>query len=94
MNDPRTISLVKSFSYRIFGTMVTTLGCFMFSGRIFLSAGVGVFDFFAKIVLFYAHERAWVHIPEGVQRLRKIVGRHRASPEQTEAPVADGRGLS
>ena len=96
MNDPRTISLIKSVSYRFFGTMVTFTGCFLFSGKIVLSAGVGAFDFFAKIVLFYVHERAWVHVPEGVQKLKQAVRKSRGSSERSETPEpsADGVGLS
>ena len=75
LTEPRSISLIKSISYRILGTLVTFLGCFLFTGKFVLSAGVGAFDFFAKIILFYVHERAWVHVPDMVHRLNRAVTR-------------------
>jgi adenylylsulfate kinase len=60
--ETRTISLLKAISYRILGSLTTFLGCYLFTGKVFMSMGVSVFDFVAKIVLFYAHERAWEHI--------------------------------
>ena len=75
MNEPRTISLIKSISYRMFGTLVTFIGCYLFTGKIVLSAGVGVFDFFAKIILFYLHERAWVHVPSFIHKLDRSIRR-------------------
>jgi uncharacterized membrane protein len=59
----------------MFGTITTFIGCYLFTGKVVLSAGVGVFDFFAKLVLFYLHERAWVHVPEMVHKLNRAVRR-------------------
>jgi len=75
LNEPRSISLLKSISYRLFGTMTTFVGCYLFTGKVVLSVGVGIFDFFAKIVLFYMHERAWVHVPEAIHKLNRAVRR-------------------
>jgi len=60
--ETRTVSLLKAISYRIFGSLITFLACYFFTGKPFVSLGVSVFDFFAKIVLFYVHERIWEHI--------------------------------
>jgi len=62
--ETRTISLLKAISYRIFGSLFTFLACFIFTGKPFISLGVSVFDFFAKIVLYYVHERAWERIKQ------------------------------
>jgi uncharacterized membrane protein len=75
LNEPRSISLLKSISYRMFGTLTTFVGCYVFTGKVVLSVGVGIFDFFAKLVLFYLHERAWVHVPEMVHKLNRAVRR-------------------
>jgi uncharacterized membrane protein len=75
LTEPRSISLLKSISYRMFGTLTTFIGCYLFTGKVVLSVGVGVFDFFAKLVLFYLHERAWVHVPEMVHKLNRAVRR-------------------
>jgi adenylylsulfate kinase len=60
--ETRTVSLLKAISYRIFGSLVTFFACFFFTGRPVISLGVSVFDFFAKILLYYVHERIWEHI--------------------------------
>ena len=75
LTEPRSVSLIKSISYRMFGTLTTFIGCYVFTGKVVLSLGVGVFDFFAKLVLFYLHERAWVHVPEMVHKLNRAVRR-------------------
>ena len=59
--ETRTISFIKAISYRILGSITTFLACLFFTGKPFVSLGVSVFDFFAKIALFYVHERAWEH---------------------------------
>ena len=73
LTEPRSISLIKSISYRMFGTLTTFIGCYLFTGKVVLSVGVGIFDFFAKIILFYLHERAWVHVPAMVHKLNRAV---------------------
>jgi len=60
--ETRTVSLLKAISYRILGSITTFLACFFFTGKPFISLGVSVFDFFAKTILYYVHERAWEHI--------------------------------
>jgi len=60
--ETKILSLIKAISYRILGSMVTFIGCYVFTGKWSISLGVSVFDFFAKIVLFYVHERIWEHI--------------------------------
>ena len=66
--ETRTVSLLKAISYRILGSLVTFFACFFFTGKPFVSFGVSVFDFFAKIILYYVHERIWEKIknPHGL----------------------------
>lgn len=84
LTEPRSISLIKSISYRLFGTMTTFVGCYIFTEKVVLSVGVGVFDFFAKIILFYIHERAWVHVPGMVHRLNRAVRRIEKAERKVE----------
>ncbi len=58
-------SIAKAVSYRIIGTLTTTLVVFVAFGRIDLAATVGVVDTFLKIFIYIAHERAWNRIPYG-----------------------------
>ena len=62
MTEKRTRSLAKSISYRMVSSLVTG-GIFFgatHKGRLALS--VALVDSFAKIILFYLHERAWTKI--------------------------------
>jgi uncharacterized membrane protein len=60
--ETRLLSLIKAISYRIFGSLITFLGCYIFTDKFVVSVSVSIFDFFAKIVLFYVHERIWERI--------------------------------
>ena len=58
-------SLAKAVSYRVLGSMGTTLVVFFFSGNMTLSVGVGALDMLLKIGLYFVHERIWNYIPYG-----------------------------
>jgi uncharacterized membrane protein len=60
-------SIVKSLSYRIFGSIVTFLISYMITGKIVISASIGGADFISKIVLYYLHERSWSKIKWGLK---------------------------
>jgi len=57
--------LIKSLSYRIFGSIATSVIAFLITGSITVGAVVGVIDTFSKIWLYYVHELLW-------QKLEKI----------------------
>ncbi len=66
--DSNTRSIAKAISYRLLGSICTALIVLIFSGDIKISAGVGALDMFAKIGLYFLHERVWNHISYGRQR--------------------------
>jgi uncharacterized membrane protein len=55
-------SLIKSVSYRVFGSFVTFLISFFFTGKADFSAMIAVSDLILKTLLFYVHERIWQRI--------------------------------
>ena len=57
--EKRVRSLIKSISFRIVATSTTMLLVFLFTGSLFISAGVGSLEFLSKIVIYYFHERMW-----------------------------------
>jgi uncharacterized membrane protein len=63
--ESNTRSLAKAVTYRLLGSACTALICLMLTGRIALSAGVGVLDMLSKIGLYFLHERIWQHIGFG-----------------------------
>jgi len=58
-------SVAKALSWRIMGTVATTLLVFLFTGKWALSFAVGGVEFISKIGLFWLHERVWDRIPHG-----------------------------
>ncbi len=65
MADKHYRSMVKAISWRIVGTMDTTLVSFLVTGQIKLALGIGFIEMFTKVALFYCHERIWNRISLG-----------------------------
>lgn len=58
-------SIVKSLSYRAFGTLVTMVVAWLVTGQLGNAMVVGLGDSAAKIFLFYFHERLWMRVEWG-----------------------------
>ena len=54
-------SAVKAFSWRILGTLDTTIISLLQTGDFKVSLKIGSTDFVSKIGLYYLHERAWIY---------------------------------
>ncbi|MBI1892836.1 MAG: DUF2061 domain-containing protein [Candidatus Rokubacteria bacterium] len=65
MTETHIRSVVKGVSWRIVGTLDTMLLVFLFSGNVSLAAIVGSTEAITKVILFWAHERAWQRIGWG-----------------------------
>jgi uncharacterized membrane protein len=63
--DSNARSIAKAISYRFLGSASTALIAFAFTGKIGLSAGVGLADAVVKIGLYFLHERVWNYISFG-----------------------------
>jgi uncharacterized membrane protein len=63
--DSHKRSLIKSLSYRLFGTGVTRVGAWLVTGELGDAVAVGVGDSAAKFFFFYLHERMWTRIEYG-----------------------------
>jgi uncharacterized membrane protein len=61
-------SIAKAVSYRVVGTLTTSLVVFIAIGRLDLAATVGALDTFFKIFVYVGHERLWNRIPYGRQQ--------------------------
>jgi uncharacterized membrane protein len=59
MNHSRKYSLMKSFSWRIFATLITILISFIITNEISSAIHIGIFEFISKILFYYVHERIW-----------------------------------
>ena len=51
--------VAKAVTWRILATTTTILIAWAVSGSWEIGAQIGVLEFFAKLVLYYGHERAW-----------------------------------
>jgi adenylylsulfate kinase len=71
--DSHMRSVVKGLSWRIMGTVATSLIVFVFTGRFQLALAVGAFEFVSKIGLFWFHERVWDRIGFGLKHAQPAV---------------------
>jgi adenylylsulfate kinase len=66
-------SIAKAISWRILGTVATTVIVFIFTHRLAISLAVGGLEFLSKIGLFFVHERIWDRVHLGRRELKPAV---------------------
>lgn len=66
-------SVLKAVSYRTLGTITTAVIVFVFTGEVALALTVGVLEVFAKMGIFFLHERLWQKIRYGKQEIPSFV---------------------
>lgn len=84
MSERRHRSLLKAISWRLIGTVDTTLLSWIFTRTLGKALQIGGIELFTKIALYYLHERIWLAVPwakTGVQENGVLVPRdeHRRS---------------
>ena len=52
-------SVVKTMSWRVIATMTTFLISWIVTGSLLAGGVIASVEFWAKLALYYAHERAW-----------------------------------
>ena len=65
MAESRQRSIAKAVSYRVFGSLVTTVIALVLVKEWDVAVGVGLADAVAKIAAYFVHERMWAHIKWG-----------------------------
>lgn len=60
-------SVAKGISWRLVGSLDTTLLVFLFSGQFKIAAVVGLTEMITKVFLYWGHERVWQRIHWGRQ---------------------------
>ena len=60
--ESKTKSLTKAISWRIIASITTGIIGYAVTGSFALAGSIMTVDFFAKFILYYAHERAWTRI--------------------------------
>ena len=72
--ESHTRSILKALSWRIVATATTTLIAWIMTGQVATALSIGGIEFFAKVPVYYFHERAWQLVPRGA--VRRIYGSH------------------
>lgn len=52
-------SLVKSFSWRVIGTIDTIVISWLITGEVALALSIGSIELVTKMILYFFHERLW-----------------------------------
>ncbi len=60
--DKPVKSFLKSLSWRMVGTLDTMMISYFVTGKITMAVSIGSVEVITKTILYYFHERAWIHI--------------------------------
>lgn len=60
-NDAK-VSVIKTISWRVIGTIDTMLISYILTGETAIAMSIGGIEVMSKMLLYYLHERAWVKI--------------------------------
>ena len=66
-------SVMKAISWRIMGTLSTTLLVLLFTRQFTLALAVGGLEFISKIAIYWVHERVWDRLKYGKEEIRPVV---------------------
>ncbi len=66
--DERRRSIAKGVSWRITGTVDTTVVAFIITGDVSKALSIGATEVLTKLALYYLHERVWQRIRFGLLR--------------------------
>jgi uncharacterized membrane protein len=68
MEDSNKRHIVKTFSWRLVGTVDTILFGWLLTGNPFLGLKIGLFETVSKMLLYFGHEKLWYKINYGLDR--------------------------
>ena len=72
MHEKSYRSLIKSITYRITGSLYTTLISYLFTDNLKIAASIGGVEVLTKIFIYYLHERIWNKINLGREKKSDI----------------------
>jgi len=73
ITESRVRTIFKSVSWRVVATITTVILVYSFSGEIQLALEVGMVEIFAKMGVFYIHERFWGKVNLGKMTVKPVV---------------------
>ena len=71
--ETKSRSILKAISWRTWATMTTAIIVFIFTGEFTLAITVGLLEVFAKMALYFFHERLWQKIGFGKKEVPSFV---------------------
>jgi uncharacterized membrane protein len=60
--DSNRKSFFKTMSWRVIATATTFVISWLVTGSVAVGAGIATIEFWAKLVLYYGHERLWAKV--------------------------------
>lgn len=82
-------SVLKALSWRTWATITTAVIVFVFTGELALAVTVGFLEVFAKMALYFFHERLWQKISFGKKEVPAFVLWFTGLPASGKKAVAD-----
>ena len=82
-------SILKAFSWRTWATITTAIIVFVFTGELALAITVGFIEVFAKMALYFFHERLWQKISFGKKEIPSFVLWFTGLPASGKKALAD-----
>ncbi|MDA1353557.1 MAG: DUF2061 domain-containing protein [bacterium] len=68
MIEKRRRSIVKALSWRITATVATVMISYVITGQVETAIKIGFVELFAKMALYYGHERFWSNVKFGLAK--------------------------
>jgi len=87
--ETRKRSILKALSWRTWATITTAIIVFVFTGKFALAITVGLIEVFAKMGLYFFHERVWQKIRWGKKEVPAFVLWFTGLPASGKKAVAD-----
>jgi uncharacterized membrane protein len=75
-------SVLKGITWRLIATATTILVAFLITGKTDIALKIGAMEFVVKLLVYYAHERAWQNVPRGT--IRKLIKRENRNMHQND----------
>ena len=69
MKEKHQRSILKTITWRVLGTLITSVVVYIFTKKIVLSLSIGGLDATLKLLFYYLHERVWDKVQWGVKKL-------------------------
>ena len=70
-DSPLTRHILKTFSYRILGTLTTVTTAYMLGASFELSSLLGIGELLIKPIIYFLHERLWYKFIRIKKKLKK-----------------------